>query len=47
MCDFETEHEHCMFSIKGTEICKIQFTPDKIKSHGHATFIVKKVGLNT
>lgn len=31
-----------MFSIKGTEICKIQFTPDKIKSHGHATFIVKK-----
>lgn len=26
ICDLKTEHEHCMFSVKGTEICKIQFT---------------------
>ena len=36
-----------MFSVKGTEISKTQFTPVKMKSYGHVTFMVKKIGLNT
>lgn len=39
ICDLETEHEHCMFSVRGTEISKIQFTLDKVGRHGHPTFM--------
>lgn len=38
-CDLETQHEYCMFSVKGTEISKIQFTLNKVGRHGHRTRI--------